>query len=175
MKTVANNTIVTIEGARLLYRDFRGTKFQERENEPPKPNISVLLDPDLADQMARDGWNIKYTREREDSPEGWEPEPHIKVLIRWTIRPPKIIQIGSRSGRKIQLTEDTIDGLDWAVLQNVDLSFRAYNYDRAGNRGVTAYLDELYVTIEESVLAEKYGAMVVDEPVYKDYDDEDEF
>ena len=141
---------VTIEGARILFRNFRG---EERTyNAKGRRNFCVIIDPELADQLMTDGWNVKTLKPRE---EGDEPQPYLQVKVQYGARPPKITLISS-SGRT-EITEDTVDMLDWAEIENVDLVIRPYEYDVNGRAGISAYLKSMFVTIAEDYLEQKYS------------------
>jgi hypothetical protein len=68
--------------------------------------------------------------------------------------PPKITLI-TGTGRQF-LDEDTVNILDWAEFEAVDLIVRPYNWELNGKKGVKAYLKTMYVTIVEDELAKKY-------------------
>lgn len=142
---------ITIEGARLIFKNFQGkrTDFNEEGNR----NFGVILDEELAETLARDGWNIKRLKPDE---EGYE-QPWMSVKVKYGKIPPIAILINSRG--KIRLNEETIDQLDWSRIKTCDLIIRPYNYPAIGGRpaGVSAYLKAIYVTIKEDELAEKYA------------------
>lgn len=141
---------VTIEGARLIFRNFEGKK--ERYNPNGIRNFSVVLEPVVAQAMAEDGWNVKYLKPRE---EGEEPTPYIQVTMSWKNRPPRIVVITSRG--RTNLEEEQVIVLDWAEFTNVDLIINPYSWEVDGNQGVKAYLHSLYVTILENPLELKYA------------------
>lgn len=151
----------TVEGARIIFRNFSGEEGQY--NRAGDRNFAVILDPEIAEQMAADGWNVKFLKPRDEEEEE-TPTPYIQVAVSYKNRPPKIVQITS-SGRT-HINEDLVDTLDWAEIQNVDLIARGYEWNVNGMTGVKAYLKTMFVTIEEDALERKYAEMDVgeDEP-----------
>ncbi len=53
-----------IEDARLIFRNFTGKEGQY--NNEGARNFSVILTDDVAVEMLRDGWNVKYLEPREE-------------------------------------------------------------------------------------------------------------
>ena len=144
------NDKITIEGARIIFRNFSGEEGQY--NPKGQRNFCVLLDPDLAEQLVADGWNVKYLKPRE---EGEEPQPYLQVKVMFGKIPPHCILVTSKN--KKSLTEDQVGMLDWVEIKNVDLIIRPYNYElRDGTTGVKAYLKSIYVTLVEDELELKY-------------------
>lgn len=153
-KIVTNN--INIEGAKLIFRNFKGegTQYNAKGNR----NFGVLLDDDLADQLAEDGWNIKHLRPREDDPEQ-HSQAWLSVKVKFGKIPPIVNLITSR-GKK-RLDEDTVDQLDWTRIKNCDVIIRPYNYPEMPGRpaGVSAYLKAIYVTVDEDEFEEKYAGV----------------
>lgn len=147
-----NDGTLTIEGARTIFRNFAGKEgMYNREGDR---NFCVLLDDDVAMQMAKDGWNIKTLKAREGDEEGHE-QPYIQVSVNFKGRPPRIVMITSRG--RTDLGEDECEVLDWADIQNVDLIIRPYDWNVNGKSGVKAYLKSIFVTIAEDELEIKYS------------------
>ena len=71
-------------------------------------------------------------------------------------RPPKIVCIPNLTRRKVFITEQTVDSLDYVEILNVDLTINPYVWEVNGNSGVKAYLSTMYVTIAEDPLDAKY-------------------
>jgi hypothetical protein len=139
-----------MESARIVFRNFAGKEgMYNREGDR---NFCVLLDADLAEQMDKDGWNVKALRAREA---GEPDQPYLQVSVGFKGRPPRIVMITSRG--RTDLDEETCDLLDWADLRNVDLIVRPYEWTVNGKSGVKAYLKSIFVTIEEDYLELKYA------------------
>lgn len=145
-----NDNTVTIEGARIVFRNFAGKEGQY--NREGDRNFAVLLDPQVATDLANDGWNVKALKARE---EGDEDQPYLPVTVSYKGRPPRVVMITSRG--RTNLSEDEVDILDWADIENVDLIFRPYEWTVNGRSGVKAYLQSIYVTIREDELELKYA------------------
>jgi len=152
---------IVMENARLVLRNFSGKEGQY--NPPGQRNFGVLLDPDLANTLAKDGWNVKFFKPKEP---GDEPQAWLKVAVSFSNRPPEVMVITDNYRR--HLYEDTIHMLDWADIKKVDLSISPYNWEVAGKSGVAAYLHKLFVTIIEDELSAKYhinpGDIEYDQP-----------
>lgn len=146
---------IMIEDARLIFKNFSGeeSKFNRAGNK----NFCVVLDHDMAEDLAAEGWNIKYLRPRED---GEEPTPYLQVTVSYGNIPPKVIMIAGRN--KTPLDSVSIGTLDYAEIANVDLVIRPYNWEVNGKQGIKAYLKTMYVEIEQDAFASKY-----------DFDDEE--
>jgi len=139
-----------IEDARIIFRNFSGK--EGKYNREGDRNFAVVLTPEVAEQMLADGWNVKYLDARE---EGDADTPYIQVSVSFNNRPPRVMVIGS-AGRK-PLGEDTVEVLDWAEFKTVDLICRGYDWAVNGKTGTKAYLQSLFVTLEEDALERKYN------------------
>lgn len=146
---VRNN--VSIEHARIGFKNFKGE--EGKFNPAGRRNFCVFLDdPELANMMKEDGWNVRYLRPLEEED---DPQPYLQVAVSFKNTPPKIIMITSRG--RTQLDEDSVNILDWADIKNVDLIIRPYNWEAQGRTGVKGYLKAMYVTVEEDEFELKYA------------------
>lgn len=141
-----------IENATIKYRNFSGK--EGRYNAKGLRNFSVVLDKDLADILAKEGWNVRVSepKDPEDS-----PIYLLQVAVRFDnipSRDPKVVYITSNS--KTKLNEEDVSMLDWVVIKNVDIIIRPYVWEKGGNSGIKAYLQSIYVTGEDDPFEEKY-------------------
>lgn len=145
---------LTIENARICYKNFAG-KATDYNAEGAR-NFSVILDDDQAEVLAKDGWPIKTRPPRE----GFEDEGNfntMKVTVKFGAnaeRNPKIFRICN--GHKVLLNENTVACLDFDSIDTIDMRIRPYNWERANKSGTSAYLESMYVTVEDDPLAAKY-------------------
>lgn len=154
---------VTLQDVRLIYRNFAGKAIPPYNPEGARNFCVVLDDIKLAEAMGRDGWNVKFPVPREDGED--TPAPFLKVIIKYkkidgtdVAKPPRVTLITSRG--KTLLDEETVSSLDYANIKNVDMIIRPYDYKTAsGQEGISAYVESLYVTIEEDELELKYAAL----------------
>jgi hypothetical protein len=150
----AQDNTVLMEGVRIIFRNFAGKEGQY--NREGDRNFSVLLDEKVAAAMHEDGWNVKWLKPRSEE-EGEEPQAYLPISVNFKGRPPRIVLITSRG--RTNLDEDTVESLDWADIINVDLIVRPYEWVVNDKSGVKAYLQSLYVTIEEDPLEQKYAEL----------------
>lgn len=150
-----NDNTVLMEGVRIIFRNFAGKEGQY--NREGDRNFGVLLDPQVAEAMANDGWNVKWLKPREDDEEETE-QAWLPVTVRFDKgRPPRIALITSRG--RTTMDESEVEMLDWADITNIDLIVRPYTWEVSGKSGVKAYLQSMYVTIEEDELERKYAEL----------------
>jgi hypothetical protein len=150
----AEGTVV-MEGVRIIFRNFSGKEGQY--NREGDRNFGVILPPDVAEQMAADGWNVKWLKPREEDEDETET-PWLAVSVNFDKgKPPKVMLVTERG--RTALNADTVDTLDWADITNVDLIVRPYTWEVSGRSGIKAYLQSMYVTIEEDELERKYAEM----------------
>jgi hypothetical protein len=147
---------VLMEDARIIFRNFKGEEgMYNREGDR---NFAVILPDELAEQLKKDGWNVKYLKARE---EGETDTPYLAVAVSYKGRPPMIKMIGGSSKRSTTLDESTVEILDMVDIDKVDLVFGPYEWNVRGETGVKAYLQSIYVTIIEDPLQLKYDAMEI--------------
>jgi len=145
-----NDNTLVIENARIIFRNFSGREgMYNREGDR---NFGVLLDEHLAKEMSEDGWNVKWLKPRE---EGEPEQAYIQVSVNFKGRPPRVVMISSRG--RTNLGEHEVELLDWADISTADLIMRPYEWAVNDKHGIKAYLQSIFVTIEEDALELKYA------------------
>ena len=139
-----------VKGAAIKWRNFQGKagKF----NAEGDRNFCLLIDPDSADELQAEGFNIRFLKPRDEDD---VPAPYLPVKVAYGKgRPPKIIMVTKRG--KTELDEETVSALDWAEIEKADIAINPYEYDVQGRHGIKAYLKTMYVTIQEDDFEDRY-------------------
>lgn len=143
------NSIIEMEGARILFCNFSGK--EGKFNKEGDRNFCVLIDIQKAEELEKDGWNIKWLNPKDDQE---DRQAYLQVAVSFKNFPPEITLITS-SGKK-KLDEESVSILDWADIISTDLRIRPYNWDVNGKTGVKAYLKDMYVLLREDKFEKKY-------------------
>lgn len=140
---------VRIDNAKIVFRNFSGAegKFNPAGNR----NFGVFLPDDVAKKMEAEGWNIRWLNSYPDEP----PQGMISVKLNFGNYPPNIILVSD--GKMTRLDEKTVNVLDFAELEQVDLIIRPYEWNVSGKSGVKAYLKTGYFVLVVDELAKKYS------------------
>lgn len=146
------DNVIVIEDGRILFRNFAGK--EAKFNREGDRNFAVLLDDGIARTLAADGWNVKWLKAREPDD---EEQAYIQVSVSFRGRPPRIVMITSRG--RTPLGENEIEMLDWADIRTVDLILRPYEWEIGDKSGIKAYLQSMFVTIDEDPLELKYSGI----------------
>lgn len=137
---------IKIEGARLIWRNFAGRK--EEYNPEGRRNFCVIINPDSVNELRSLGWPIKERAGRDEEEDSFF---YLQVKVKYDRFPPRIYMVTSK--KKTLMNEASIGELDYAIIRNVDLVIRPYEYETGK---ISAYVQTMYVTIEEDEFADKY-------------------
>ena len=149
-----NPSDLMIEDAKLLFTNFAGSPTRYN-SEGGKREFSVALPLNLVEDLEKDGWNVKY---RKNADGEFDPErPYLGVKVSYKFRVPAIWLIAG--GRKQLMTEDTVGTLDNITIKTADVVIHPSVYDVRGQQGISAYVKELYVVMddESASFASKYA------------------
>ena len=149
-----NLSDLMIEDAKILFANFAGSPTRYN-SEGGKREFSVALPLNLVEDLERDGWNVKF---RKNADGELDPErPYLGVKVSYKFRAPAIWLI--TGGRKQLMTEDTVGTLDNITIKTADVVIHPSVYDVRGQQGISAYVKELYVVMddESASFASKYA------------------
>lgn len=149
--TFAPRGILQIDDAMITYRNFSGTgtKF----NREGDRNFALIIDdPEIADALKNEGWNVRVKPPRED---GDDPFMYLPVKIKFSERGPNVYLATGNNLNK--LDEESIACLDDIDIIGVDLDIRPYDWDVNGKSGRTAYLQSIKVTQRVDRFAQEYN------------------
>lgn len=141
---------LVVEDTRLLFRNFAGK--EGKYNREGDRSFNVALEDKLAEQLEKEGWNVKWLEARD--PEE-SPQAILEVKLNFRGKPPRIVMITSRG--KTPMDEETVDVLDYADIIKADILINPYHWNVSGNTGISAYCQSLFVTIQEDELELKYA------------------
>lgn len=145
--------ILQIDDAKIIFKNFegRGDKF----NREGDRNFSLLIeDPDTADALIAEGWNVRIKPGR-DEDEG--PFMRLPVKVKFTeYGPSAYLKTGERMNK---LDEESIACLDNIEIESVDMDIRPFDWEVNGKTGRTAYLQSIHVTQRIDRFAARYANM----------------
>ena len=144
--------------------NFSGISRDPKEKEG-KRYFLVKLDPELAEELTNNGWNVKWTKEHPEI-QGYEPYPYIKVNINYNLRKKPAVYMVTKRGNTL-LNEDTIDMLDGCYFEKVDITISNIYYKRFDQWSIC--LDIGFFTTEPDELYAEYFS--AGEPIIDDDDD----
>lgn len=151
------NHNISIGSADLIFCNFSGKPTAVNKAGGVR-EFGVVLDPELAEDLASEGWRVKSYLSKH-AEEGDSPTLYLPVSIRFDVYPPNIWFITSRN--RTRLTENTVGMLDGMLgdISNVDIVIRPHNWgpNARGESGVKAYVKNMYITIEEDEFFDKYA------------------
>jgi hypothetical protein len=151
-----NDKNKTLENVTIAFRNFAGK--EDLYNREGDRNFVILLDPERERELVAEGWNIKYLKARD---EGDTPQPYVQVAVSYKSRPPKIGMVTSKG--LTYLGEKEVELLDWVDIEVADVTLNPYEWVVNGKSGVKAYLQTLFVKIEEDYLQLKWSSYVDDQ------------
>ena len=141
-----------MDDANIMYRNFTGRKGPY--NAEGERSFCLDLTGENVEELAALGWNVKWTKPRED---GDDPTPYLPVSVKYVFKPPRVVLV--KTNGQTNLTEDMLDLLDYVDFTKVDLIVRGWWWEVSGGAGRKAELKTMFATIFEDELERKYSMM----------------
>jgi len=130
--------------------------FDGREdtfNDEGDHNFTVIIDSEEeAQRLMAEGWNIRTMEGRE---EGDPPEYLLKVKISYRFEAPPIFFL--KGTRRFRADEADLADIKRATVQQIDVIITPKPWVHGRDTGVSAYVKEMYVKINESRFAQQYA------------------
>lgn len=146
-----------IDGRDIIFKNFegRGDKF----NREGDRNFSLRInDPETADALIEQGWNVRVKPARDDDEGDFMRLP---IKIKFSDYGPKVyLWTGERRN---ELDEESIGMLDQIEIESVNMDIRPYDWEVNGRTGRTAYLQTIEVTQKIDRFAARYAKMTRNE------------
>lgn len=149
--------IDNVDGRDIIFKNFegRGDKF----NREGDRNFSLRFrDAALADEVAKDGWNVRIKPARDEDEDDFMRLP---IKVKFTEYGPKVY-LWSGDNR-VELDEESVGCLDNIEIDHVNMDIRPYNWTVNGRDGRTAYLQILEVFQRTNRFEERYNRMRKDD------------
>lgn len=147
--TIMANGNLSVENAVIIWPNLEGrpTEFNAKGG---KRTFALVLNAEIANDLADEGWNIKT---RDGKEEGEEPLIFTEIVVNMDSKyPPKIFLITSWNGETSanQLRDDMVGEIDDIIIsgncERSDLIVHPYEHNRDPKNRVKGYLDKLYLT-----------------------------
>lgn len=146
---VEDSDIITI-----LFRNFSKAPDKFNPEGPRNANFWVVLEPEKAQELIEEGFNVKEKENRDG-----DLEYRLQVSVS-DLYPPTIVKVCGKV--KTSLDKETMATLDRDELEKVDLVLSKGKWEFGGKTGVKAWLDKGYFTIVKDKFDDRY-----------DFDDDD--
>lgn len=145
------NNNITINNARIIFRNFAGRPGKYNA-EGVRSFAVVIDDPEFAETLKADGWNVKDGKEDAD---GNKRDPYLPVAVSFEPYPPRIKQVQDGGG-EVWIDADSAFMLDDAEIEYCDMVIRPYNWKRDDGSfgGVKAYLKDLKVVAKRDIFCD---------------------
>jgi len=144
---------LTLKNVGILWPNFRGeeTQFNRAGNRV----FNVLIeDLELAAHISELGWNVKPLTNEDDEIDAYFLPVTAKYESR---RPPRVFKINTDGRENTLLDESTVEMLDYSTIENAHVVLNPYEWEVRGDSGVRAYLDTMYVKLEENELDQMFS------------------
>lgn len=135
-----NRRMLEIKDARIIFKNFRGE--ESLYNNKGDRNFSVIIpDVEVAENLKKDGWNVKEYGTDPNEP----PMMYLQIKIKYKNgRGPDVI-VDPGNGKLVRLDEESVASVDSMLINSVDMDVRPYDYEFRNKTGRAAYLDSMKI------------------------------
>ena len=141
------NNLVFLENTRFIYRtNFAGLPDEKYGSTTRYGNI-LIPDPEIAQELADEGFSVKETRPKAGEEEGFEPKYYIKAILNYDsevaqLRPPKVYLVEGKRDPEL-LDADNVGIIDNIYVLNVKATLEKSYSKRYDKR--LLYVKVMYV------------------------------
>lgn len=161
--------LISVENTRFIFStNFSGDPSRDKYRSPERKANLVIPDVKQAREMIDAGMNVKMTHAREGEEEGFIPTYYVPVKVNYNIEwerlKPKIYLVNDVLREPLLLDEDSVGSIDDIDISNVNVTLKAREWDRDGNKGITLWVRTMYVEQElsDDPFAERYRKQEVE-------------
>lgn len=125
---------------------------QSTFNDEGDHNFTLIIDEEKAHEMIAEGWNVRRMEGRE---EGDPPEYLLKVKISYRFEAPAVFIL--KGSRRFRADQADLQDIKRETVKQIDVIVSPKPWVHGRDTGVSAYVKEMYVQINESRFAAKYA------------------
>ena len=149
--------LISIENTRFIFRtNFSGDPDRDTYgNDARRANI-IIPDPDMAEALREEGFNVKPTKPRPGFEDEFVPEYYVAIGVNYDTKWPPKIYLVSGNADPVLLDEESVGSLDMCYVRNVDVVLNPYTNQRTGRKSL--YVRTMYVVqdIDDDPFASRY-------------------
>ena len=137
-----NDKNAVLKNVDIKFRNFAGA--EKKFNPAGRRSFCIFLEPEIAQDMAKDGWNIKKLVPKDDDD---IEVPYIQVFVSDKYYPTRIYLISGENKTKIRFNSMAI--LDWIDIESADVTLRPYYWEVNDKSGIKAYAKDIHIRVSE--------------------------
>lgn len=147
--------LISLEDTNFIWRtNFSGDPERDSFGNDARQASIIIPDPELAEELLAEGYNIKKTNPREGEEEGFEPRYYTTIKVNYDSFSPPCIYLVSGDADPLMLDEESISILDRCQVLNVNAILNPYENSRTGRKSL--YVRTMYV--EQDVADDPFAA-----------------
>ena len=148
--------VINIENTRFIFEtNFSGDPSRDRFRSTQRRANVIINNPDLAQELIDEGFNVRETRPREGEEEGFIPTYFIAIKANYDSKWPPKIYLVSGDSDPVLLDAETVGQIDQISVDNVNVQLNT-RYTENGN---SLYVRTMYVEqgVGNDPFAERYA------------------